>query len=99
MDMAEAAVDVLRRLGGGRPMHYRRSAHAEAASRLGALWGAWEQAQIDLGSAPSQWWVWHLRRPVGRAHQPRRPFCSLHRRPSRTGRAPLALGAQVRDRQ
>ena len=48
--------------------------HAEARSRLSALWGAWEQAQIDLGSAPSGWWIWHFDAHWGQLTSPAGPF-------------------------
>jgi hypothetical protein len=35
-------------------------AHPEAASRLGALWAAWEESRTTGGAALSQWWLWHF---------------------------------------
>ena len=67
-------------------------AHAEAASRLGALWGAWEQAQIDLGSAPSQWWVWHFDAHWAVLTNPAGPFaaCTADRHEPDADRLPSA---------
>ena len=43
-------------------MHWceRWWAHPEAAARLGSLWSAWEQAEVEGGGGPSQWWLYHL---------------------------------------
>ncbi len=45
-----------------RPVHWcaRWWAHPEAASRLGALWAAWEVAELEGGAGPSHWWVYHF---------------------------------------
>ena len=35
-------------------------AHPEAAARLGAMWAAWEVANVEGGASLSQWWLSHF---------------------------------------
>jgi hypothetical protein len=49
-----------RRTVGGVHWCRRWWAHPEALDRLGALWGAWEAAQLEGGAAQSHWWLGHL---------------------------------------
>jgi Domain of unknown function (DUF4913) len=51
---------IQRRLGGRLTWCPRWWAHAEAISRLIALWRAWEKARLEGPVAMSDWWLNHL---------------------------------------
>lgn len=53
------ALHIRRRLGGSATWCPKWWAHAEAISRLTALWMAWEHLRTQDALGMSQWWIYH----------------------------------------
>ena len=57
--------------------------HAEALSRLDALWRAWEHLRLDPATGISVWWRDHADPHMWRAAQPGRPVRRVPWQPHR----------------